>query len=615
MTIRKKIIFCFIILSVLSWNNISLADEIRFEATVNRKTVSLGKSLQLNLTFQGTQDASPPDIGKIDGFQAQYLGPSTRMSIVNGKASSSITYIYSLIPLETGTFQVGPFSVSANGKAFASEAISIEVTSGPVRQKPGAHKLDSEQEVISEEKLKDRIFLVFECEKTSLYVNESVPVSIKLYVNRLSVRDIQYPEFKQEGFSIKEFGEPEQYRQTIGDVAYDVVKFNAYMFPVKPGELTLGPAEVKCSIVVRKQQKRRRSSLHNDVFDGFFNDNMFDNFFGRYQAYPLKINSPPLIINVQPLPDENKPHSFAGAIGNFRLKADASPKEIKAGDPITLKIKISGEGNLDTVTSPLLSSKEGFKVYEPEVKQENGSKVFEQVLIPQSEKVKEIPELIFSFFNPKTKEYQTLTKGPFPITVQKAEGGELKIVENQQGVTKTIEKESLGRDIVYIKESPGSLKEKDKYLYKRAGFWLYITIISIMFFAFLVFCRHNEKLKTDKRYARRLQAPAKARKGISESRKLLRQDKKEEFFDVLHKTLHGYLADKFHLSAGRVGVNEVKEVLGESNVEEKILEKMTDIFSSCDMARYAPLEFDRHKREQLFDDMCEVIDYLERKKV
>jgi len=590
------------------------ASNIQFEVTVDRKTVSMGESLQLNLSFHGTQNVPAPNIGKIEGFQVRYRGPSTRVSIVNGQVSSSVTHIYTLIPLKTGKFKIGPFSVVLEGKTFTSQALTVEVVSGPSPpagqiQKPGAS-----QKTNLKEQLKDRIFLTIKAEKSRLFVNESVPLSIKLYINHLGVRDIQYPKFAHEGFSIKKFGQPKQYRQTIGGIVYDVIEFTTNIFAVRAGELSLGPAQVDCNLIVRKKQRHRHTPF-DDFSGGFFGDDIFDDFFSRYEAYPFQVTSPPLTVNVQPLPPEGKPSGFKGAIGDFHFQAKVSPKEVKAGDPITLTMTVNGMGNFDTVSSPVLDSKEGFKVYEPQAKQNQASKVFEQVLIPQSETITEIPKITFSFFNPQTGKYRSLTQGPFPISVTKPEGGELKIVEIPQAVTKTAKEYLPGKDVVYIKESPGKLKRTGQYLYQRVGFWFYHLITLIIFVTLVIFCKHQEKLKTDERYARRLQAPAKARKGIKEAQGFLWQEKSSEFFDCVHKTLIGYLADKLHLPAGGVTIDAVKEILDTKNIDGEILDKLTNIFSACDMARYAPLEFDRHKRETIFSDMRKVIDFLERKKV
>jgi hypothetical protein len=614
MTADKKTIFGTILLLLFGWFSIVLAKDIQFEATVDRTRVSLGESLQLNLSFYGTQDVPAPDIGDIDGFQLRYLGPSTRMSIVNGQVSTSITHIYILIPLETGTFQIGPFSVSYQGKTFTSQALTIEVVSGPSPPGIGPQGPAPGHRALPQEELKDRIFLTIEAGKSNVYVNESVPLSIKLYINRLAVRDIQYPKFEHEGFSIKEFVQPKQYRQTIGGIVYDVIEFNTRMFAVKAGELVLGPAQLDCNLVIRKQVSRRHSMFDDDFFGGFFDDDIFDDFFGRYETYPFQVTSRPLKITVLPLPKEGRPDTFKGAVGNFQFDAQIQPKEVKAGDPITVTITVSGQGNFDTVSCPTLSSKEGFKVYQPQVKQGQTAKVFEQVLIPQSETITEIPEIIFSFFDPQTKSYRRLSWGPFPITVTKPEGSELKIVESPQAVTKIAKEEPLGRDIVYIKEFPGRLRRRSWYLHRRPGYWFYQLAVLILSISLMIFRKHQEKLRTDERYARRLHAPGKARRGILQAQQFLKQARTEEFFETVHRTMRGYLADKFHLPSGGLTPEIVRQALGNKGIDEDVLNRLMDIFSACDMARYAPLEFDKARCEIIFNDMRKVIDYLEKRK-
>jgi len=575
---RRQGAICSLVI-LLALSTVAYA-AIRFEVTVDRRTISLGESAQLNLSFYGTQNVSAPDIGKIEGFQVRYLGPSTRMSIINGQVSTSITHIYTLIPLKTGTFTIDPISVSYQGETLTSEPIIIEVVSGRPGSQIQTPKSDSRQETIPQEQLKDRIFLTIEADKTHLYVNEVVPLSIKLYIDSLAVRDIQYPRFEHEGFYVGEFDRPQQYREGIGGITYDVIEFNTQIFAVRPGKLSLGPAQIDCNLIVRKQRRHRRSAFDDDFFSSFFDDDIFDRFFGLYEAYPFQVTSLPLKITVLPLPQENKPSNFKGAVGSFQLEVEVSPKEIRAGDPVTLKMTVRGRGNFDTVSSPILDSEEGFKIYQPQVKQEDSVKVFEQVLIPESETISEIPRVSFSFFNPETETYHTLTKGPFPITVTKPEGGELKIVDIPQAVTRIPEKEPLGRDIVYIKESPGTLQPIGTYLYKKLVFWFYQMAVFGIFIFLIIFHKHQERLKTDERYARRLAAPAKARKGIVYARQLLTQEKSGEFFDVVHRTIREYLADKLHLPQGRITVEAVKKILSTKNVEEGIFYQ-----------KYLPLQF------------------------
>jgi len=613
--VMKRIVL-FTLLFTLSIGPVAVAGDVQFEVTVDRNKIALGEALQLNLSFHGTQNVPAPTIGTIDGFDARYLGPSTMVSIVNGVVTSSITHVYTLVSLKTGTFTIGPFSVDVHGKTLTSRPITIEVASSPSGGQLPRQRTQAEPSAatISAEELKDRIFLILSVGKRKAYLNEIVPLTVKLYVNRLGLRDIQFPVIETNDFSIEKFGQPKQYREELGGVLYDVIEFTTDMFAIKPGEFALGPAKLNCNLVVRRQTQRRRSPFDDDFFSGFFHDDIFDDFFGRYEAYPLELTSTELPVTVLPLPREGKPDGFDGALGNFQLDVSAAPLTLKAGDPITLRMAITGEGNFDSVKVPQLQSKDGFKVYDPQIRQNDGEKVFEQVLIPESEKVTHIPQINFSYFNTQTGKYQVLTHNPIAITVTKAEEAPTKLIELPQGRVSLAQKEELGRDIIYLKSSPGKLRRTGHYVYQSFGFWLFQILAFAIFAGGLLFRLKQQKLLTDVRYARRLKARAKARKGIQEIDRLLREGKTEEFFDALFKTAREYLADRFHLPAGGITANTIEELAREKGIAGEILDKIKRIFADCDMARYAPSQFNRKQLEDMFLALKEIITCLEKQK-
>ncbi|RJP27401.1 MAG: protein BatD [Candidatus Omnitrophota bacterium] len=608
----------FTLFFALFLTSVAHASDIQLEATVDRNKIALGEALQLNLTFQGTQNVSAPSIDKIEGFDARYLGPSTMVSIINGAVTSSITHVYTLIPLKTGTFTIGPFSVQAQGKTLTSKPITVEVVSAPTggqQSAPGQALQEPAPTKIDAEELKDRIFLILSIGKRKAYLSEFVPLTVKLYVNRLGVRDIQFPEIETNDFSIEKFGQPKQYREEFGGVLYDVIEFTTNMFGIKPGDFTLGPVKLKCNLVVRRQaQAHRRTPFDDDFFNGMFNDDIFNDFFGRYEAYPLELKSTEIPITVLSLPQEGKPEGFDGALGNFQLNVEAMPLEVKAGDPIALKMTIKGEGNFDSVKAPRLQSKDGFKVYDPQVKQNENEKIFEQVIIPDSENITHIPQINFSFFNTKTGQYEVLTHEPIPITVLKADEAQTKLIELPQAQVKIAQKEELGRDIIYLKSSPGQFRKIGRYLYQNLGFWLFQILSLIIFLGILIFNLRQQRLITDQRYARRLQAPANAKKGIKEIDRLLREGKTEAFFDTLFKTVREYLADRFHLPAGGITAITIEELAKEKGIAQETLDKIKKIFADCDMARYAPSQFGQKQLEDIFQDLKEIIDYLEKQK-
>lgn len=618
--LRFRFLFSSFAFLLFTFTFFCYANDIQIEATVDRDKTALGEAIQLNLAVYGTQNVPAPELNnKIDNFDVRYLGPSTMISIVNGATTSSITHLYTLIPLKTGIFTIGPLSVDVNGKTLTSKPITIEVlpASSINQQSTTSHQSSSESTLpkINEETLKDRIFLILNIDKQKIYLNELTPLVIKLYVNSLGIRDIQLPTLETNNFSIDKFNEPKQYREELGGILYDVIEFTTNIFAIKSGELSLGPAKLKCNLIIRRQTQRRQNRNGNDLFSSFFNDDVFDDFFGRYEAYPLDLKSASVPITILPLPEENKPNSFDGALGNFNLDVTATPLQVKAGDPITLKMTIKGKGNLDSVKTPKLQSIDGFKVYDPQIKQTDTEKIFEQVLIPESEKIANIPQVNFSFFNTQTGQYQTLTNNAIPIIVTKPEDSPTKLLDSPQNTAQLIPKEELGRDIIYIKNSLGKLKNKGHYLYQNFIFWFINFTIFIIFIGVIIFRLEQQKLITDTRYARRLHAPTKAKKGIKEVGRLLNEGKNEAFFDAVFKTIRIYLADRFHLSTGGITQTTIEEITKTKNISNNILEKIKKIFTACDMARYAPAQFSQKQLEDIFQDLKEIIDYLEKQKV
>ncbi|MBU1864601.1 MAG: BatD family protein [Candidatus Omnitrophica bacterium] len=609
---RIAVIVLFLIVGIVIFPFCSSAKDIPFEIEIDRKTVSLGSTTELKIAFHGTKSIPAPTLPQINGLEIHYIGPSTVTSFVNGHMSRSITHMYTVIPLKVGAFNIGPFSFNYQGDTYLSKGVTIAVTDGssPAKtfqtpQGSGTTQGDADRA------LDDYVFLTTEAGKKKAYLNEMIPLKIRLYINRFNIRDIQYPEFAHEGFSVEDFKKPSQYQQVVNGVRYEVVEFETNVFGTRPGVFKLGPAQLEGNLLLQKQSRKGRTS----AFDDFFSDDFFNSFFGSYERRPLTVTSPEITMTILPLPEEGKPVEFKGTLGSYTFTLQAAPTEVKIGDPITLKMSIKGEGNLNTVLVPELASTEGFKVYEPQVRQESNGKYFEQIVLPTTDTVREIPKVTFSFFDTKKGCYETITRGSIPIQVKKLEGDEqMAIIDIPEARSKPFVQEVLGRDIIYIKESPGILKSKDRYLYTNTLYCIAHGFPPIVFISLLVFMRRKERLATDVRYARRLHAPKKAKKGIQKAEYLLMKGKQKEFYDTVFKTLQEYLGNKFHLASGGITIEVVDLILKEKNIAEDILTKLEDIFKECDMVRYAPSEFGKQKQEETFQAFKDIIDYLERRK-
>ncbi len=325
--IKNSVIILIVFLAIGSFLHAE-TNNSRFEVAVDRATLGLDDILHLNITMHNTQNFEAPKLPEINGFKSRYVGPSTMMSIVNGKSSSSVTHLYRLIPLRKGTFTIPSIAVDYDGQSFSSTPIEVEVVNAKQSKKDD---FSIPQEAQSQ--LEDRIFLMLEVQKKTAYINEKIPVKMKLYVGRLAVRDVQYPQINLEGFSSEPIKKPKQYPEVLRGMTYDVLEFSTNIYAVKPGNFNIGPAKTRCSIVMRKQSFRRRSSL----FDDFFGEDVFNDFFGKYETYPFDLASQTDSVIIMPLPKKGRPETFSGAVGSFSFDMDAEPKSVKVGDPITVK--------------------------------------------------------------------------------------------------------------------------------------------------------------------------------------------------------------------------------------------------------------------------------------
>ncbi|MDP2913078.1 MAG: BatD family protein [Candidatus Omnitrophota bacterium] len=599
---------------VTSWAVVSAdAADVKFEAAFDRSRAAIGETVQLGLSFYGTQSMPAPDISNVSGLEIRYLGPSTMMTVINGRVSSSVTHMYSVLPLKIAKFQLGPFSFKYKGNTYTSNMVFLEVVeekAAPVRVAAPV-----ESDTIEKLNLEDRIFLVLKVGKSAAYVNELVPVTIKLYVNRMNASDIQLPTFDQEGFSKIEFKEPKQYREEYGQAIYDVLEFKTQMFGTRPGNYRVGPARIKCNLMAIKQTPR--DPMRNDIFgDDPRRDSFFDDFFTRYEKHPIELKSQDAQLIISPLPAENRPQDFTGAVGDYQFIYKASPTKVKAGDPISLNMEINGSGNFNTVLMPKIENITGFKIYEPQVRTGENTKSFKVVLIPENDRVKDIPKAVFNYFDPNEKVYRSISQGPIAIQVEKgSEEAPAQIVGPISSVQAPQKEDILARDIIYIKEAPGRWRKIGRNFYKSKPFIFAIALpLLVLLFLYLVQER-RDRLRRDTIRASRINAFRSARKGLRGLKRALKKPEPKAFYETIFKNLQDYLGIRFCMPTHGITADVAERALTSRDVDAGMLKKVKDLFEVCDRARFAFFQADNFKMQDDLKELEEVINYLERKKL
>jgi hypothetical protein len=412
--------------------------------------------------------------------------------------------------------------------------------------------------------------------KDTVYLGEVFPVEIQLY---LGVRQdsLQMPQIEGDGFMFGKPPQPTQASAQVGNQMYNVVTFRMSAVAVKTGELTLGPAQ--CSLVLHMPVGRGRS-----IFDEFLG--------GGVQRKPVNLSSEPQTVNVLPLPKQNQPPEFNGAVGNFSVAASASPTNVTAGDPITLRVQVAGDGNLDALPFPGGTEWADFKLYPPTSKVEptdqlgmSGVKTFERVVIPQKPDLAALPAIRFSFFDPQQKAYRTGESPPLPITVRASSSGppQPTILATSKTPDET---QAEPRDIVHIKPYLGTITTLAPPLLLQRWFLLLQLVPLAAWLSAVVWRKRRDRLEGNPRLQRQLRVSETVRKGLKDLAEKAESQDSEGFFAAVFRLLQEQLGERLDLPASAITEAVIDERLF-GLAPDPLLTELHELFQVCNQARYA----------------------------
>ncbi len=530
------------LLAALSFSEPARAAEIRVRAQLLPATISTGEVATLSIAVHGAQDVPPPSLSAPEGVQLAYLGPATQVTIVNGRVQSSVEHRYSVTASKPGTYRLGPFPVLYRGQRYETEVVTLTVappsSAGSARAAGGALRL------------------VVRVPRRQVYLREKLPVEVLLYVGAVRAGDLQYPTMAADGFALERFQEPTQYQEQLEGHTYTVVRFVSSLTPLRTGKLTLGPATTRLNVYERR-------------LGGFFDDPFFS------QRRPVSLESDAVELEVLPLPEEGKPKSFTGAVGRFSLEVETSTAELQVGDPLTLRIVLRGQGNLDGVPPPALPESPQWRVYEPHpVGGEPGVLIFEQVAIPAAV-VDAVPPIEFTYFDPELHRYETQRSAPIGIVVRPRAHTPAAIVAQPTPTGA----EMLGRDIVYLKEQPGRWIR----LQEAPSRALLVGHASLLLLPVASYAFERRRRRTQSRaFAQRQAATRIARHTLQQCREALANKDAQGFFDSVANCLREYFPLRFGLPPGRVDESTV----GQLPVDPALREDIVALLRACEEARF-----------------------------
>ena len=600
----KKLII--ILMALIAYSTQMLADKVSFTASAPDAVV-VGDQFRLSytVTTQKVKDFRAPSIKGFDVLMGPSRSQQSNTQIVNGNvtSTSSITFTYILMANNAGEYTIPGASIVADGDQMVSNSVRIKVLpqdQGDSNSSSSSSTHSSSGTGVSNQDL----FITASASKTNVYEQEAFVLTYKIYTreSNLQLNNAKLPDFK--GFHSQEIEmttnarwTPEHYQ---GRNYYTTVYRQFVLFPQQSGKLYIDPAQFQMTVGKPVQS--------DDPFDAFFN--------GGSNIIEIKksISTPKIAINVNPLP-AGKPADFSGGVGEFNISSSINNKELKTNDAITIKLVISGTGNLKLISNPEIKFPDDFEVYDPKVDNQvrltreglTGNKVIEYLAIPRHAGTYKIPGVSFSYFDIRSKSYKTLKTEEYVINVEKGAGNADQVIAN---FTNKEDLKVLGEDIRYIKQNEVTLQPKGSFFYGSMTYWLFYIIPALAFIIFFIIYRKQAAENANVAKMRTKKANKVATKRMKLAGKLLSENKKDAFYDEVLKALWGYISDKLNIPVSRLSKDNIEEKLRNHGVNEELIKEFLNALNDCEFARFAPGD-ENQAMDKVYSSSIEVISKME----
>jgi hypothetical protein len=522
-------------------------------ARLDRDVVPVGESVTLTLTFQDANPRSTPSLPQIPNVSVAGVGQSSQFTVVNNQMASQLSFNYTLVPMQPGEITIPAMLIRVDGHDLATQPLKLKVQPAAAPGPDTAPK---------------NAFLKLVIPKGELFVGEALPLDINLYV--IEGRDAHLPQVESPGFTVGKVQQQGQTRTRVGNQLFTLVTFKTFVSPVRSGVLQLGPATMTLNL----PRPNARRNIWGEIVDW------------HTVTLPTEAQN----VNVLPLPTTNVPPSFSGAVGIFSMTATAGPTNVALGDPITVKVAITGKGLLDSVTLPNQSTWTDFKVYPANSRVDatdpfglTGTKSFEQVVVPQKEEISMLPPVEFSFFDPNARTYRTLSGPGVPLIVRPTAARvslPTLAASGQPAVTND--------EIVHIKPYLGVSPVTGAPLIEKPWFLALQGVPLVMWLSLLVARKRNEALQRNPRLRRQREVARKIAEGLADLRRQAAGQQSDAVFATGFRLLQEQLGERLDLPASAITEAVIDERLRGRDVPETTLTALHELFQVCNQARYAP---------------------------
>lgn len=618
---RKAKIFCVLQCLLCIAAGSVWADDVVFKATAPSQVI-VGKPFQLTYSVnQRSKDLRAPEMPDFDVLAGPYQSTSSSTSFVNGKRTSSFsqTYTYTLMAQRTGTFTVAPASIRVGGDEYTSNGVRITVL--PADEQPqqnqqstgagtGGHR-QSQQSNHSGSVSSENLFIRTIVSKTRVHEQEAILLSYKLYFAGVDVaqftNNTKIPEFT--GFLKQDLEQGEiqtELEHYNGRNYQTATLYRTLLYPQHSGDIKIDPASFEA--VLRVQTRAQVRSI-------------FDDFFGTYTNVTRAVSAPGVTIHVDALPS-GKPAGFSGGVGHFSLTPSISQTELQTNDAVTIRLDITGTGNMKLLKTPAIDWPEGFEPYDPKVTNNfktttagvSGTKSIEYLAIPRASGDYTIPAVTFSYFDTNDDSYKTLTTPEYTIHVKKGANEQAGNAVVNNYVNKEDIKQ-LGSDIRYINTTLPTLRTKSAspVEYGSMAFcMLYFVPLCVALLLFIIF-RKQIKENADITRVRYKHANKVAQKRLKKAGKLLKDNQKEAFYEEIERAAWTYLSDRLSIPTADLNKDNIASILHGKGVSDELIKEVNNVLSTAEFARYAPSS--DHAMDDLYKATNLLIDQLEEQKL
>lgn len=545
-----------------------ISAQMEFTADVSKSTLGVNQRFRIEFSVnkQGADNFKAPSFANFRVVG----GPSSSVnqSWINGKSSYSQSYIYILEPTKEGEFTIGSASIEYNDEIVKSNPVKITVTSAVAIPKD-----PNNPEYIAQQ----NIHLVAEVSNLNPYVGEGIYVVYKLFVSEnISVNDWrvnespQYNGFWNQDIEVKEIN-VQKGKYNGEDYRYIILK-RAILIPQRNGKLEIEPMKMSFSVGIPTGR---------------------GDFFGNMITQNISYNAQSALkkVNVKALPNQGKPIDFSGAVGDFDFVVNATKNTLKANDASQIKVEVSGSGNLKLFEIPKIVTPAELEVYTPEHSEKvvtsfnglRGTISDSYTVVPQFKGKYKIPEVSFSYFNPKEGAYKTITSKAIIMDV--TEGKEITGDNDAAVVAKqTVVANDNNFKFIALKTN-FTAKSKSYFLKSNTFYWL--LLLPFLAIPMAIFIGKKRAERASDTYGNKIRTANRlAKKYLFEAKKQL--GKKEAFYIALEKALHNFLKAKLHIETFDISKENIEQLLLDKNVDKDTIDAFIAVLNDCDFARYTP---------------------------